>query len=178
MYLCPNAYLLPANTAMTRHITGAANGTYDYHSIVPGGTSVTLEGVPTATGEADTLLVNADGTQIRFEPGAEKSFALTVGRDATDATQQVRGIAVDGVVGTPAAAVDVTLSPDLSMLRVGNRASDTTVSVRALGMDADTAQNATNNRGNLSLPTNTDLTVAVTDWDALDMTVRTVPFDG
>lgn len=174
VYLRRRAFLLPMDTALTRTITGSDTGTYDYHSLSPRDTSVSLEGVETSSGEQDVLHVNADGTQVRFEPGTRKTLDMTLGRRVDG---QVRGLSVDGVAGGPTEEVDVTLSSDLSAVRVGNRGPDTTVDVKLVGMDTETASNTTIDRRGVSLPTDNDLAVFVTDWEDLSMEVRTVPFE-
>lgn len=174
VYLRRGAFLLPMDTALTRTITGSDTGTYDYHSLSPRDTSVSLENVATSAGEQDVLRVNPDGTQVRFEPGTQKTLDMTLGRRMTE---QVRGLSVSGVTGGPEAEVDVTLSDDLSAVRVGNRGPETTVDVRLVGLDPETTANATVDRRGVTLPTNTDLAVLVTDWEDLSMEVRTVPFE-
>ena len=74
-----------------------------------------LQGVQTQTGEIDTLAMSADGTQIRFTPAADKGFELTLARQVGG---QARAFAIRGVGGGPAAEVDITLSPELSLTAV------------------------------------------------------------
>lgn len=162
------------DAALTRTMTGRETGTYDYHSLSPRDTSVSLESVDTSPGEQDVLRVNADGTQVRFEPGTQKSLDMTLGRRTSG---QVRGLAVSGVAGGPEAEVDVTLSTDLSAVRVGNPGPDTTVDVRLVGLDPETTASATVDRRGVALPTDNDLAVLVTEWEDLSMEVRTVPFE-
>lgn len=174
VYLRRGAFLLPVDTALTRTVTGRDTGTYDYHSLSPRDTSVSLENVDTSPGEADVLRVNADGTQVRFEPGTQKTLDMTLGRRMSE---QIRGLSVSGVAGGPDAEVDVTLSDDLSVVRVGNRGPETTVDVRLVGLDPESTASATVDRRGVALPTDNDLAVLVTDWENLSMEVRTVPFE-
>jgi hypothetical protein len=50
-YLVKGAYMLPEDTALTRRIVGLGTGTYDYNSIMPDGTTVTISGVSTDIGQ-------------------------------------------------------------------------------------------------------------------------------
>jgi hypothetical protein len=172
-YLAKGAYLLPTETALSRKIVGTGTGAYTYHSVSPGGLSVTLEGVSTHVGEEDLLDVSADGCTLRFTPGVNKAFRLTLGRELEGA---VRGVSVDGVGGASAAAVDVSLSPDLSVVRVGNRGVPRTVGVRVFGVNTTSGVNARQDRGGVALPTDNDLVVTVTNWDDLSVSVRALPF--
>jgi len=172
-YLMKGAYLLPADTALVRTITGLDTGEYAYHSVAPGGTSVSLEGVSTAAGQTDQLSMSADGSQIRVAPGAAKDFSLQIAREVGD---EVRAVSVQGVGGTATEEVDITVSPDLSVLRVGNRAADRSVSVKAFVANKATMAHASADRGGVSLPQDHDLLVTVTDWTALDLDVGTLHF--
>jgi hypothetical protein len=172
-YLIPGAYMLPDQTALTRRIVGNAAGTYAYHSIMPSGGSLALESVTTAPGQEDVLAVSADANQVRFTPAAEKTFALTLARTVGT---QARALAITGAGGAPTADVDVALSPDLSLLRVGNRGAARSVQVRAFSIDRTTNSPANRQFASLNLPANHDLTVAVTNWTNLDASVETLPF--
>ena len=140
---------------------------------IPAGNTISLEGVATQNGHVDTLAINADGTQIRFTPAAGKSFGLTLGRDVGG---EARAIHVSGFAGGPGAEVDVTLSPDLSIVRVGNKGAPTTSAVRVINVNKTTAAHAKLDRGGVNVPTAHDLVVTVTDWADLAMTVRALPF--
>jgi hypothetical protein len=172
-YLIPGAYMLPDQTALTRRIVGNAAGTYAYHSIMPSGGSLALESVATAPGQEDVLAVSADANQVRFTPAAEKTFALTLARTVGT---QARALAISGAGGGPAADVDIALSPDLSLLRVGNRGAARSVQVRAFSIDRTTNSPANRQFAALNLPANHDLTVAVTNWTTLDASVETLAF--
>lgn len=173
-YLAKNMYLLPPDEAMTRRITGNDNGTYTYHSVLSTGTSVTLEDVSTAVGEEDVLAINADASQIRFTPGASKNCRLNLAKDVAG---QLRAIAIEGVASGPAAAMDITVSPDLSVVRVGNRDATTSVNVRVSVMNKTDNSNTTLDRNSVSLPVDHDLLVTTTDWEDLALTVRALPFE-
>ncbi len=172
-YLAKNLYLLPADTALTRHLTGNGNGNYSYHSISPSGTSISLEDVSTAVGEEDVLSVNADSSQIRFTPGANKTFRFNLAREIGD---HVRAISVLGAGASPLAEMDLTISPDLSVIRMGNREAARNVDVRVSNYMKSSGANTTLDQNSVSLPTEHDLVVTVTNWDDLALTVRSLPF--
>jgi hypothetical protein len=173
-YLVPGAYLLPADTPLTRRISGTGAGTYTFNSIMPGGASLVLQDVPTAVGQVDELSVSADGTQLRFVPAVDKAFHLTIARQVGN---QARAIAIRGLGGGPAAEVDITLSPELSIARIGNRGVARTVEVRAFVLDR--VANAPQNKQftGVALPANSDLLVTVQDWDTLDAAVEPLSFE-
>ncbi len=130
-YLLPGCYMLPDTTALTRRIIGIR--TANTRS-----TPIYLRGIAragerdTAAGQADVLAVSADANQVRFTPAAAKSFAMTLSRQVGS---QARAIAITGAGGGPAADIDVSLSPDLSLLRLGNRGAARSVQVKAFSMD-------------------------------------------
>ena len=72
--------------------------------------------------------------------------------------------------------MDLTISPDLSLVRLGNRNVDRTVEVRAFSVDKATNTPVNKSAPGVSLPTQSDLVVAVPDWNAVNMSVQTVPF--
>jgi hypothetical protein len=174
-YLAKNLYMLPADTALTRHIKGNASGNYAYHSIAPNGTSISLENVATVDGEEDVLAVNADCSQIRFTPAASKTFRFNLAREFG---HQVRAISIEGCGAGSVTEMDITISPDLSVIRMGNRESSRNVDVRVTAYNTDNGVNSTNDTNSVSLSTNHDLLVSITDWSNLDVTVRSLPFDG
>jgi hypothetical protein len=165
MYLVPNGYLLPTGVGMTRRITGTATGTYSYGSLGPDGTSIGLTGVPTASGEVDRLLANADGSRVRFIPAAAKTVDVTIGRQVAG---HARGISIDRFASSPTSELDVTLSPDLSLVRFANTGPDTTVDVRLLDFRLSNAARLSLERPAVALPTGHDLVVAVTNWPSLN----------
>jgi hypothetical protein len=172
-YLLKGAYLLPPEAALEREIIGNDVGAYAYHSIAPGGTSISLEGVQTTPGGIDRLSMNADGSQIRLTPGTGKSFSLQLAREVGD---EVRTFAISGIGGAPLEEVDVTVSPELSVVRVGNRSAARIVNVRAFAVNKQTKAHATIDRGGVNLPQNHDLLLTVSDWVGLDLDVQTVSF--
>lgn len=172
-YLARNLYLLPANQALTRRITGNGNGSYAYHSIAPNGTSISLENVATTPGEQDVLAVNSDASQIRFTPGTNKNFRFNLAKEVNG---QVRAISVEGLAASSVAAMDMTVSPDLSVVRVGNMDTATNVNVRVTVYQKESGSNTTLDRNSVSLPIDHDLMVTVTDWEDLALTVRAQPF--
>jgi hypothetical protein len=172
-YLAKNLYMLPADTALTRRITGNASGNYSYQSVAPNGTSISLEEVATTAGEEDMLAVNADASQIRFTPGTSKNFRFNLAREIGN---QVRAISVEGGGAGPLTEMDMTVSPDLSVVRMGNRESARNVDVRVTVYNKASGANTTLDRNGVSLPTDNDLLVTVTDWEDLALTVRNLPF--
>jgi hypothetical protein len=173
-YLLPGAYMLPSFAPLTRRITGTGNGKYTFNSIMPNGGSLVLQDVTTAAGQVDTLSVSADGTQLRFTPAAEKTFNLTLSRQVG---AQARAIAIRGAGGGPAADVDITISPELSLARIGNRGAARNVEVRAFAIDRNSNTPLNKQFAAVNLPSKHDLMVAVQDWATLDASVQTLSFD-
>lgn len=173
-YLSKGAYMLPSDTALTRKITGKGTGKYTYNSITPDGTSLVIEDMETRLGQEDILAVNADGTQIRFTPGTTKNFKFTIARQVEG---QIRAIAIEGIGGAPTEGIDITLSPELSLCRLGNQSSNKTINVRAFAINTSTQAHSKIDRGGVSLQKDHDLVLAVTNWVNLDLTVETVPFE-
>lgn len=173
-YLVKGAYLLPPSQALTRRITGSASGSYTYHSIAPNGVSMSMENVATAAGEVDVVASNADGTTLRFTPGTSKTFTLNLAREVAG---QARAVTISGIGGGPTTAMDLNLSPDLSVVRVSNTDANRMVDVQVGQIVKDTGANAKLNRNGVALPAANDLVVTVTDWSDLALTVRTLPFE-
>ncbi len=163
-YLIPGLFLLPSATGMTRTITGTANGAYGYTSINPSGVSVNLRDVPTAAGEADIVAANGDGTRIRFIPSQPKTINASV---AAEFAGQARGVEIKGFQASAIADLDITATPDLSLVRIANRGADMSVPVKLLGVTSATEAKVTRDLGNVSLPADHDLVVAVSDWPSL-----------
>lgn len=172
-YLAKGAYLLPANEALTRRITGSATGSYAYQSIAPNGVSLSLEGISTTAGQVDILAANADGTSVRFTPGTSKNFTLNLARDVGG---EVRNVSIVGAGGGPTSAMDLNLSPDLSIVRVSNTDTPWNVDVQVSQIIKATGGNAQLKRSGVGVPINHDLAVTVTDWADLALTVRVLPF--
>ena len=76
-----------------------------------------LQGVATQPGHRDVLGINADATQVRFTPAANKTFSLSIARIVGG---QARALSIDGVGGAPGQDVDITVAPELNLVRVGN----------------------------------------------------------
>lgn len=171
-YLVKGAYLLPVNRSYTRHIVGNGNGTYTFNSIMPDGTTIKLEGVQTQPGHRDSLMVNADASQIRFAPHVEKQFTVTFSKLVEG---QVRSLAISGVGGGPGTEPDITVAPDLSLFRLGNRSSLKNVEVKAFAFNK-TANALVNKKMNVNLPTNHDLVVSVGDWNTVDLQAEALGF--
>jgi hypothetical protein len=171
-YLMKGLYLLPAATALTRTITGTANGTYTYHSITPDGASIVLQDVATQAGHQDVVAINADATQIRFTPAADKSFTLSIARIVNN---QARALSVTGVGGAPGNDVDITVSPELNIVRVGNRGASRNLTVKAMSVNRG-GQPVDRNLPSVAVPAANDLAVTVTDWNTLDLQAQAVAF--
>lgn len=171
-YLMKGMYLLPADTALSRTIVGTGTGTYDYHSILPDGTSIQLEGVATDVGHQDLLGVNADATQVRFTPAADKTFTLSITRVVNG---QARAISVAGTGAGPANALDLTVSPDLTVVRLGNRGAVRSLTVKALAVTKG-GQPVNKALAAINVPDANDLAITVADWTAVDVQAVAVPF--
>jgi hypothetical protein len=173
-YLAKNMYMLPSDTALTRTIVGNGNGNYTFGSVQPDAGSVVIENVPTVTGQQDVLSMSADGTQMRFTAGADKTFNITICRQVNS---QARAIAVSGVGAAPGADIDLTVSPDLSLVRLGNQGAARTVSVNAFTTDKTVANTVVNKSvAGVALPAAHDLVVAVPDWAQVNLSVQAVSF--
>jgi hypothetical protein len=175
MYLVPNGYLLPSNVGLTRQITGTAAGSYSYGSISPDGLSLSLTNVPTQMGQSDRVLVNADGSRVRVVPGDSKTLNLTMGRLVGDTA---RGVSIENFLASPTDDLDVTSTPDLSMVRLSNRGAAARVDVKLLGFDMPRRDRMALARGALNIPSGKDLVIAVADWkDLVDANVTTTVID-
>jgi hypothetical protein len=172
-YLMKGMYLLPATTAMTRTIVGTGAGTYDYHSITPDGTSILLQAVATQPGQQDVVAISADATQVRVTPAVDKNFSLSVARIINN---QARGLSITGVGGGPGNDVDITLSPELNLVRVGNRGAIRSLAVKAFSVNRGGAP-VDRNLPAVSVPAANDLAVTITDWNTLDLQAQAVPFE-
>lgn len=167
-YLVPGAYLLPDDVSLTRRITGTATGRYTFNSIMPAGGSIVLQGVTTAAGQVDVLSMNPDQTQVRFRPGVEKIFDVTIGRRVDD---QARAITIQGIGSGPAAEVEVNSSQELLFAHISNPGRARNVKVQAVVVDRNNKplekQLATAN-----LAPSSEIRIDVRNWDTLDATVR------
>jgi hypothetical protein len=171
-YLIKGAYLLPSGQNFTRKIIGNDTGNYTFSTLMPDGTTVKLEDVPTKLGQSDVLIVNDDASQVRFTPHEEKQFTVTFSKLIGD---QVRALAISGVGGGPGTEIDITAAPDLSLFRLGNRSTTKNVTVKAFSVDK--ANNLPVNKNTaVNLPTNHDLVVTVGDWINIDLNAETVAF--
>lgn len=131
-YLVPGAYMLPTDTSLTRRITGTGTGQYSFNSITPDGGSLVLQDVTTTAGQVDVLSVNPDQTQLRFTPGAEKTFNLAIARRVSD---QARAIAIRNAGGGPGAGFEFKTSPELSFAHLANPGAARNVEVQAFVID-------------------------------------------
>jgi hypothetical protein len=120
--------------------------------------------VPTGAGEADIVAANADGTRMRFIPSQPKKINASV---ATEFAGQARGVEIQGFQASAIADLDITATPDLSLIRIANRGADMSVPIKLLGVTAATEAKVTRDLGNVSLPASHDLVVAVSQWASL-----------
>jgi hypothetical protein len=171
-YLVKGMYLLPASTAMTRTITGLGTGKYSYNSITPDGTSIVLHEVATQPGHEDVVAISGDANQVRFTPSADKSFSISIARVVNN---QARALAISGVGGGPTKDLDITLSPELNLVRVGNRGATRNLELKALSVTKG-GQPVNRNLPAIAVPDENDLAITVTDWSALDLQASPVPF--
>ena len=98
--------------------------------------------------------------------------ALSIARVVNN---QARALAISGVGGSPGNDVDITLSPELSVVRVGNRGAARNLTVKALSVDRG-GQPVDRNLPPVAVPKGSDLAVAVTNWRTLDLQAQAVPF--
>ncbi len=171
-YLIKGAYLLPVNRNYTRKIVGNGAGKYSFNSIMPDGTTIRVEDVDILPGQVDTLIVNSDASLIRFTPQIEKQFTMTFSRFVDN---QVRSLSFSGIGGGPDAESDITISPDLSILRLGNRSTLKNVQVKAFSVDRVT-NNPITTSSSIQLPKNHDLIVTVANWNNAQMNLSTLDF--
>ena len=171
-YLMKGIHLLPAATAMTRTLVGTASGNYSYHSITPDGASILLQDVATQAGHRDVVAISADATQIRFTPAAQKNFTLSVARVVNN---QARALSISGVGADPSNDLDVTLSPEMSLVRVGNKGAARNLTLKALSVTRGGTP-VDRNLPPIAVPAAHDLAVTVTDWGTLDLQANAVSF--
>ncbi|MCI5130675.1 MAG: hypothetical protein D3904_03960 [Candidatus Electrothrix sp. EH2] len=173
MYLAKGAYLTPVGINLTRRIVGNGTGKYSFNSLMPDGTTIKLEDVNTKPGHTDTLIISSDASQLRFTPHEQKDFTITYSKIVDD---QVRALAISGIGAAPGLDVDVTVAPDMSFFRLGNRDSVKNVSVKAFSVDK--ANNLpVNKNASKSLPTDHDLIITVTNWNSVDFNIETISFE-
>lgn len=163
-YLAPGLFLLPSGEGLTRTITGRSAGTYGYTSINPAGVSLNLRAVSTSAGEADIVAANGDGTRIRFVPSQPKTVAFSV---SSEFDGQARGIEIEAFDVSAMADLDITATPDLSLVRISNNGADATLPVKLLGVTAATSATVTRDVGTVNLPASHDLVVSVSNWSRL-----------
>jgi hypothetical protein len=163
-YLMKGAFLLPQNVGLTRRITGTATGTYGYHSVSPEGLSIGMKDISTSLGQTDRVLGSADGGRVRFIPGSDKLINMTLGRHDGS---KVRGLSIENFASTPTSDLDVTMTPDLSLVRIANQGTDANLDVKLLNFDTISTDRRAMERNTISVPSGSDLVVAVTNWDDL-----------
>jgi hypothetical protein len=172
-YLVKGMYMLPTDTALTRRIVGNGAGTYTYNSIMPNIGSLVIQNVQTAPGQEDVLAVSSDGTQIRFSVGAQKTFNLTI---AKQVGTQARAVAINGVGAAPGAEMDLTIAPDLSVVRLGNRDVARSVDVLAFAIKKGDSSGVNKAVNQLQLPSQHDLVVTIADWNQVNLNAETLSF--
>jgi hypothetical protein len=103
---------------------------------------------------------------------AEKTFNLTIARRVGD---QNRAIALRGAGGGPAAAVEITTSPELTSARLGNRGAARQVEMRAFLIEQAQHKTLNTQLAAVDVPAASDLYVDVPDWNTADARARTLP---
>jgi hypothetical protein len=88
---------------------------------------------------------------------------------------QARALSITGVGGGPGNDLDVTLSPELNLMRVGNRGATRNLTLKALSV-AKGGQPVNRNLPTVAVPDANDLAITVTDWNTLDLQAMPVPF--
>ena len=171
-YLIKGAYMLPEHVALTRKIVGRANGRYNYASITPDGNSVSISDVSTAAGQEDVLSLSADSKQVRFIPAVEKTFSIAVAHKVGD---QMRAIAITGAGGDPAGEMDITVSPDMSAFRMGNKGKVRNVDVKSFAITQSTNTPVSKEIKGLSVAAKHHLAVTVTDWTGVNLKAEARP---
>jgi hypothetical protein len=117
--------------------------------------------------------ISADATQIRFTPAVDKNFSLSVARIVNG---QARAFSIAGVGGGPSNDVDITLSPEMNVVRVGNRGVARNLTVTAMAVTK--GGQATNRApAAVAVPPANDLAITVIDWNAVDVQAQPVPFE-
>ena len=119
------------------------------------------------------MAVNADYTQIRFSPCVDKKCSFTIARQLEN---QVRAVSIKGIGGSIGNDIDITMSPELSLMRVGNRSTIKNIDVKAFSINKATNAPVNKEQKGVKLPTKNDLVVAISDWNAVDLNVETVSF--
>lgn len=171
-FLAKGMYLIPEGESVNRKIVGNGTGKYTFNTLMPDGTSLIIEDVSTKLNQVDHLTVNADSSQVRFRPHEQKEFNITYSKLVND---QLRAVSIQGISAAPDKEVDLTVSPNLEVLRLGNRDVLRNVTVKAFSIDK-TANQPLNFSVNQSLPVNHDLVISVADWNSLNVNVETLEF--
>lgn len=171
-YLAKGVFLVPVGNNLTRRIVGNGNGKYTFNSLMPDGTTIKIEDVDTKPGQTDTLLISSDASQIRFTPHIQKNYTITYSKLIGN---QVRALSFIGVGAAPGKDMDITVAPDMSFFRLGNRDTAKSVNVKAFSVDKST--NVPLNKNMVqALPANHDMIVTVSNWDTIDLTVEAIGF--
>ena len=172
-YLMKGMYLLPTNAALTRKIVGNGNGNYTFNSIMPNGASIVLQGVATQPGPSGH---RRDQRRLRHRSASRRRPARRSRcRSPAIVGNQARALSISGVGGGPADDVDITVSPELNVVRVGNRGTARNLTVKALSV-ANGGQPVDRNLPAVAVPAANDLAVTVTDWNTLDLQAQAVSF--
>lgn len=167
-FLIPGAYMLPLDTPLARRIVGSGNGQYAYNSMMQD-KSLVIQDVTTAIGQVDELELSPDQSQFRFTPGAEKKFKLTISRKVGE---QPRAIVVKGAGGAPGADLDVTMSPDLAQLKIGNCGSARKVEITGVIIDPKNNKPVTRQLALTNIDAKSDLRLDMRDWNGVKADVQ------
>ena len=173
VFLAKGAYLTPVGNNLTRRIVGNGTGKYTFNSLMPDGTTIKLEDVNTKPGQTDLLIISSDASQLRFTPHEQKDFTITYSKMIGN---QMRALAISGVGAAPGLDVDITVAPDMSFFRLGNRDAAKNITVKAFSVDK-VNNLPVNKDATKSLPTNHDLVIMVSNWDTIDLNIETISFE-
>ena len=77
---------------------------------------------------------------------------------------QARGVEVRQFPTAPDADLDITATPDLSVIRISNTGADTSIPVRLLGVTPTTATTVNLDLGTVAVPSRHDLVISVSNW--------------
>ena len=103
----------------------------------------------------------------------QKTFNLTI---AKQVGTQARAIAINGVGAAPGAELDLTIAPDLSVVRLGNRDAARSVDVSAFAIKKGDPSGVNKAINQLQLPSQHDLVVTIPDWNQVNLNAEALSF--